>query len=799
MDRTSSPNRRVVKANHASADRLCDSEASPLAVYHSRPLSKPLLLWRFLIVVTSLAWGLKLMAGSPRPLQGSSASGHPASSATTLGFSIRLKDGYTLFKQGETITLELGYGTDPRASAGRIATDQERPGLAVDELRLQPRTGVVDPLRDFLGSISVWDGQPPRTEPFVEERGPSTTVDLNEWFRFDKPGKYRLSVLAHPVRGHFGAFGNYEPDAASVTSNTVEFEIVPADTSWREATVQKAVALLATNVDYRRQREACRTLRFMAARRAVDVMIRHYADDGVCEAEYRDGLFGFPDREYAVRRMEDGILDPAMVVSAGYLNTAATLSTYLEHPEFVPSNADNDLGKPEWLMSGPLAGHWDLVEAKEEEFVEKLIGALGDKTGQALALCLKAIFDSPLLARQPTLLKSADAALLAQLRRELAEVFTDLPASEQSDLLWNRWPNIASPAMAPVLRRLYENPPPGVYEPQFVGMVLERLFEVAPTEGRALIIDEMVRPHPRFDLRFVRLLPDKEISELNVPLVESLEASNGQESTIVQLIGRYATPDVFARVVAVEADRVGNMPCEAQAAFLAYAFRSDPASGAELLSRALAARKTTDCYRTVLGDVARRQMAPEIEQEAVAHLDDPDLEVAASAVATLEHYGSAESEQPLWDRLRKWHSTWAGRSSELPNGYGSGLKNGLETGLELALMEALGTGQGWFAEPEKLGTLANLCVSPGGCQRAQAIMAQYSSTALITVCPGYEGEYSATVNQYQLDSLDSLKQKLAQFPKGTVFNWAFADDTKDGAPILAEIQGFLAEHGMTIR
>src|SRR5262249_13550457 len=126
--------------------------------------------------------------------------------------------------------------------------------------------------------------------------------------------------------------------------------------------------------------------------------------------------------------------------------------------------------------------------------------------------------------------------------------------------------------------------------------------------------------------------------------------------------------------------RLGQMPCEAQAAFLAYAFRSDPASGADLLSKALAARHATRCYTTVLGEVvARRQMTPEIEQEAVAHLDDPDVEVAASAVVTLGRYGSAEAEQPLWDRLRRWHSAWASRSSELPDGYGPGLKNGLET------------------------------------------------------------------------------------------------------------------------
>ena len=274
-----------MEANRASADSLCDSEASSLAVHDSRVANR-LRLWRFLTVVTSLAWGLKLVAGTPRPFQGSNASDHPASGATALSFSVRLKDGQTRFRQGETISLELGYGTDPRENVGPLRTDQDRPGLAVDEFRLQPRTGVVDPLRDFLGSVSVWDGPPPRPEPFVEERG-SIGIDINEWFQFDKLGKYRLSVLAHPVHSRLGAIGSHEPGAATATSNTVEFEIVAADCSWQAATIQKAVALLSTNADYRRQREGCRTLRFITARAAVDVMIKHYADEGVCEAEYR--------------------------------------------------------------------------------------------------------------------------------------------------------------------------------------------------------------------------------------------------------------------------------------------------------------------------------------------------------------------------------------------------------------------------------------------------------------------------------------------------------------------------------
>lgn len=674
---------------------------------------------------------------------------------------------------------------------------QDRAGLAVDELRLEPRTGVADPLRDFLASVGAWAGRPPRPQPFVEERGRWLAVEMNEWFRFDKPGKYHLWVIAHPVRNSFEAFGNREPGAITLTSNTIEFEIAPADPVWQAATLEKAIGLVETKFNSPRQQEGCRILRFLTTRAAVDEMIKHYADEGVCEAEYRDGLFAFPDREYAAKKMEDGILDPAVPVSAAYLHTLATLSAYLKHPEFLPDDGDQYLGKSEWLISGPLAANWNLIEAEENHYAEELVGALGDKAGQARALSLKAIFDSPLLGR-PTLLESNDTALLDKLRKELAEVFTDLPVSEQSMLLYSRWANIASPAMIPVLRRLYENPPQGSNE-QYVAVVLAHLNELAPSEGRALILSEMKRAHPRLDVRFVHLLPDKEIPELDEPLAENLEASNGQDSTIVELIGRYATPAIFPRVVAMEGDRVGQIPCEAQAALLAYAFRSDPGSGAEMLEKALAARKSTRCYTMTLGEVARRHMTPEIEQVAIAHLHDPDLEVAASAAATLRNYGSTAAEQPLWDRLQEWHSAWVGRAGELPNGFGSGLRNGLETSLEMALIEALGSGQAWFAGPEKLARLTSLCASHGGCQRVQDIIRQSSDAPIISVFLQAEGRYSASVSQYQVDSLDSLKQKLAQFPEGTAFKWAFGGDAKDGTPILAEIRQFLTEHGMTVR
>jgi hypothetical protein len=708
-------------------------------------------------------------------------------------FVIRFRDGQTKFRQGQIITIELGYGANPQAPAEQFAGHPDQPGLAVDRFVLSPHTGVVDPLRDFLSTVGVWDGPPPRSVPFVEAGGPWATADVNEWFRFDNPGKYSLSVLAHAVRTRYEAFGSRPSSANTLKSNTLEFEIVPAEEAWQAATLQKALTLLEAKSTYEPQQQGCRVLRFLATPQAVDKMVEHYADQGICESEYRDGLFAYPDREYAARKLQDGLLEPSIAVSAGYLDTLARLSACLQHPESLLGEDEQHLGTSEWPMGGP-ASLWKLVEEEQNRFVQELLGALDNKLNGPRALCLKTIFDSPFLGR-PTLLESNDAALVAKLRKEIAAIFTALPTSDQFMLLYIRWENIASPAMIPVLKRLYENPPSGSNE-QFTAFVLNDLYRLDPAEGRDLILAEMKRPGPRLDLRFVRLLPDKEIPELDDPLAENLEAGNGDEDTILQLIGRYATPAIFPRVLAIEEPRVEHLPCEAQAAFLTYAVKSDPVRGAAMLEECLGAHN--GCSVTVLSKVASRQMTPEIERLAIAHLGDSDPQVAAAAATTLGRYGSAETEQPLWNRLEKWHTRWAGRASELPNGYGIGLQNGLETALELSLIDALGAGQAWFAGPGDLARLSRLCVSTGGCQKVNEITTEAEDTPNTNVYGSAQG-YHASVAQYQVDSIDSLKRKLAQFPEGTVFTWSFGGEEKEGASILADLRLFLKGRGMTIR
>jgi hypothetical protein len=79
----------------------------------------------------------------------------------------------------------------------------------------------------------------------------------------------------------------------------------------------------------------------------------------------------------------------------------------------------------------------------------------------------------------------------------------------------------------------------------------------------------------------------------------------------------------------------------------------------------------------------------------------------------------------------------------------------------------------------------------------QGVVSEAARTPTI-VAFGPAPSYHASVAQYQVDSIDSLKQKLGQFSNGTHFRWSFSGDEKEGLSILADLRTYLKDRGMTI-
>ena len=309
-------------------------------------------------------------------------------------------------------------------------------------------------------------------------------------------------------------------------------------------------------------------------------------------------------------------------------------------------------------------------------------------------------------------------------------------------------------------------------------------------------------------------MPDQTLPELDDVLAANLEESRqpngtGDTEAISELIERYATAAIAGRVQAVyESPGVGQWACRIQAALLAYMSRVDPQSGSELLDKALAARgkQFSRCYPSTLSDVAHLHMSAELQEAAYKALEENDPEMVANAAGVLGQFGTAEAEEKLWRRLERWHEQAESRAEDLRKqnpgipAMGASVLSG-EITIEQALRTALSYGQGWLADPEKLKRLRPLCLSDSCLTDVDNITRSWNHDIGIGLSSNQHSHYLISVAQYQLNSIEALKQKLLQFPQGTAFVWHKSTNLDDdpGEPqTFLQVKSYLEDHGMKL-
>ena len=507
----------------------------------------------------------------------------------------------------------------------------------------------------------------------------------------------------------------------------------------------------------------------------------------------RLGLFGYPQPEFVIQEMQRQIADPSFPVFRFFLDDLAEAQFLAAYPQPVgPYMADDPVREKERrdLIDQRLKALTDLTEQDRQE----LAASVHTKSGRARAASLYALFVSNYARR--------DMPAHRKLARALVPVFDDLTPEEQSDLLgdWN-WTLLRGPDMLPVLRRLYAVPLPVIDSgsaqddeaKQRHSLALRRLMELSPAEGRALLLAEIKNADTKIGLPTLCSLPDRRLPTLDTILAANLESSlkHGQGDSAIEsrLVERYATSAILLRVKAV----YGDNGCDVQANLLAYFLRTDHAYGLKQMKAALASRKATGCYRSVLSDVAALAAGPDVERLAVSSLHDPDTEVAADAAKTLGAYGSRAAEAPLWARMREWHKQWAGKAAQIEP-TGNPVSNAWE--LEYALTQALATAPGWLLDKTQLQTLNSLCVTLGGHQNMAALVQDWTMPVGIS----YDGDLWRVAQYISLPSLGSLENKLAQFPHGTQFR-LFSAGFPPGmqqAQVLGRLKPFLEKRGMHI-
>ena len=701
--------------------------------------------------------------------------------AAPVTLTLRLADQRRQFRPGEVIPIELEFSsTTPKRFTVDGATYDRSGRLTIDEFVIDRIDGVSDPMLDYFGSIGGYIGGGLRGMGVLGERPFTVKLELNEWFRFDKPGMYTLAVKSRRVTDE-----SVTPHAVvPVESNTVTFEILPRNATWEASELESARRIIDAKQPALGGRAGCRMMRFLGTEAAAMEMIRRYgADtDQGCDFDYMAGLFSAADRATVVRAMEDGLRAADQAVTGSYLRTLSTLSIYLQHPEFRPAHTRETKGR--LVAGGELSRRSDLIDAAMSVYGDILTAAMLDKTDRARAITL---------AEAQALAQSQPSAGSAVSRAQLAAAFLDLPVERQINLLEYQWRTLAGPAMLPALRRLIAAAPTDA--PSAADLALRRLAQLAPDEARPLILREIQNPRRGATLKTLGSLRDAELPDLDDALAANFEASNSEIHAA--LVQRYATRKVAPRILASAGDKIGVMACSQQASILAYFLRVDEATGSTLLDRAMTSR-ATGCWR-FLDQIAALRMTPVVQTRAIADLDNSDPDVVIAAIQTLGQHGSPAALEPLRMAFQRWHATWADRAAELAYNHAVERPNARQAMVEDAFRQAIGTGQGWVVRAGELRELQSLCVTDN-CRTQTEHMIHEEDTRIMLWGINEPDESHIELAQYRFTSIAALKEKLARYPRGTAFILQrSANETGNVTAAISELIAFAASQGLSIK
>lgn len=721
-------------------------------------------------------------------------------SPSDVTFTINFADGKTQFMQGEIIRLELSYSsTTPDHYHVSFEGEGRIPGWETEiPYHLDPSDGVADPLDQYLHcAVTGWAFSILSSSATLEEKPVERRADLNEWFRFNKPGRYSIYAVTPTSKGT----PNGQASPIRLTSNLLEFDVLPQDAGWAAQQVVQAAQVLDSPGNTEEHQKACQALRFLGTKAAAAEMIRRLdGSNPGCEYGYIYGLWGSPERTFVLTTMSAAFGRADAPVLLSFLQNFSRLS-------FCSLPVGSSSGKPPAAGSGDKDPERQIASEAEIEraSLKRLIASLPQKRGRALGVCLGTLVEY--YSMYPALEHTSPIRpFLKAIASRVAEAFSQIPPDEQYSLLDGRWEAIASPAMLPALHQLYENPPQIQSGQPVRDLALRRIYQLAPDAGREMILDEIRSSHPRVGIQVLGVLPDKTLPDLDDTLATNLESSkvmnDGYFDIHSALVSRYATASILSRVKAVYEHPGGEGALDIGQPMLEYFMRVDPAYGAELMKKnAEAPCKSAsghDCGWNTLLAMAQKHMGPDVHRIALDELENPEAGIAADAVRTLGNYGDLSDTRLLWGRLEEWNRTWAGRESELPHQFGGSTENAWEVRLETALVDAIAKGHAWTVDAEDLDRLEDLCVSRY-CHEHLAEIRRDRIAALIQIIPMGEDALRAAVAQYDAEPIPRAKEKLAEYPAGTVFDLPECQGCTDEIKsVYLDLKSFLESHGLKI-
>ncbi len=750
-----------------------------------------------LCALTWLALALSPDSTLSSPLERQSAIRGPLTQHQQGGrLDVQTTNGKTQFRIGEIIPLKLSFTSSSAKKYQINLAAYDRSGrMNYEKFTIQPVDGWSDPLLAYFARGAFMMGGLTNFS-FLSQEPTVIHLDLNEWVRFDRPGEYSLRVVSSRV-GELPEDKSYAEASNQLTSNELRLTIVSAGKPWQEETLKRAVATLdghrpsgkKTSLAADRMQEAqtaLKTVRYLGTAEAAKELARRFrGEDTHADFECMFGLIGSLHRDVALSEMQRLLNDPDHPVSSTFLYA---LTILMRSRNQSPETAFEE----------------DRINRATVQ--RELLAAVSQKRGKALALTLNTVLETG--GSEDGKPKPIDGQIAAR----IAAIFDQLPIEKQMEILEHRWELIKSPAFLPILRKYAKqyrefnvpNEMSAYNSLHLTGAALKHWYELAPDEARPVIIQEIIRPRPRYSARILGILPDKTMPEVEHALAEHFTAEQDSYAAdnLASLLHRYATDAVLPQVLPVVDKNVGKWACAIQAPILAYLLRVNPSVSKPRIEAAMAARgdEYSACNHSLLMEVGALQSDPLLEEIAVRSLDDNDPEVAGNAAAFLGKFGSPAAEDKLWERLSRWSEKWRGREKIFRYVPGESNPNLWHGNLGMNLVLALASGKPWLADEGKLRRLQQLAVGSDMQHQVEQILSGWEKKPWSISYFRAGDQPHFRVLQYETDSLKALEEKLKQFADDSTFTWTGnrAQATEDERKIIKEVSEYLVSNGMKL-
>jgi hypothetical protein len=701
---------------------------------------------------------------------------------SNVSLTISFADGTSRFHVGEVIPIQLSFSASTPNTYEIEMRNYDRSGrLNIETYHVTPSGR--DPLQNYysIGGFMMGGLGGPReltSEPRV------MPADLNEWVALDRPGHYSLFVTSGRVSRNDGI----KNEPVELQSNSLEFDIVPANPTWQQQTLSTALATLnmgSSTPDERRA--ASRTLRFLDTPASVHEIVRLLGTrpDGNNWDEVA-GLAGSQYQGLAVRELEQQMSVPDVALTGGYLYLLAKLKFQLDH-EPLPPYPEKDTEQQKIWNERRQAQDKDFASLQDSLF-DKAATLVPNKTGTARAETVHALLVRP--SREPT----DDVKPLGGLPAdEVASAFLNLTPDEQWGLLATFWERLKVPAMVEPLKKVAGQP--NMQHQMLRDLALRCLFELDPVEASPIFLEEIRHPHLDNGMFTVKgetlaLLPNETLPQFDQMLSARLEQKESRTRGFdAQLVGRFSTKAIQTKVKSIYEASPGSWDCVTEDGFVLYFLRVDPDYGVKR-----AGVTPSACMANSLPAVIRMKRWSEVEPGIITPLNGSDLNRARQAAETLAKYGSPQAEKVLWERLRVFHAQWAGRGDELVYRAEMAKDANEAIGFQFGLVEAIGRAQAWLLTNEEITELESLTL---GQERDNVKQWHWSSPVDLDVT-FFGDKILASVHQYVETDLNSLRSKLAQYPRGTKFLLNISNSPSRVDPVLTVVNEVAAEHGFQL-